>query len=201
MNCLKDCEHWVRDHMNTDNKIVWSFIDANEGSSNQGYVPCDEKGNVIGNSGCTVACGFDLGQLTATGIIAYQFSPELLKTLLPYTEKRGDLAKQFLSKYPLYLSGTDTGEINDKVHTKFFSELTELYNANSSIKFEDLDSKKQTVCMSVFYQYGNLKVRCPNFFKAIVNGWWSEAVDELKNFGDKYPTRRNKEADLLASSI
>ncbi len=30
-----------------------------------------------------------------------------------------------------------------------------------------------------------------------MEGRFSEAIKELRNFGDKYPTRRAKEADLL----
>lgn len=199
MNCLQVCEYWLRDHM--DNKIAWSFIDANEGSSKQGYVPCDKKGDVIGESGCTIASGFDVGQQSVSSMVAYHFTPDLLKQLLPYVEKKSAVAKDFLAKYPLTLSDEEVEEINDKVHKKCQDDLCRLYNANSTAKFEDLDSKKATAIMSVFYQYGNLKLRCPNFFKAIVNGWWKEAVDELRSFGDKYPTRRNAEADLLESSL
>lgn len=198
---LKACEYWIRNHMNTNDKVAWSFIDKNEGLAKQGYVPCDSKGNVLGHSGCTVGAGFDIGNETVSAMTTYQFSADLLKRLLPYCDKTGVTAKDFLVKYPLYLSGGDTEEIDTKVHTKFFADLAALFNANSELSFEDLDSKKQTVVMSVFYQYGNLKVHCPNFFKAIVNGWWKEAVDELRNFGDAYPTRRGLEADLLTSSL
>lgn len=187
--------------MSTTNKVDWSFIESMEGSSKQGYVPCDGKGNVIGNSGCTIACGFDIGNQTVSAMTSFHFSNELLRKLLPYAEKQGNDAKTFLSKYPLYLSGEEVDEINGKVHARFLTYVSNLFNSNSELKFEELDSKKQTTIMSVAYQYGDLKHKCPSFFRAITNGWWKEAVDELRSFGDKFPTRRGREADLLASSL
>ena len=58
------------------------------------------------------------------------------------------------------------------------------------------------VVSSVGFQYGsNLAKATPRFWDAVTNGRWQDAVDELRNFGDSYSTRRNKEADLLQKAI
>ena len=55
---------------------------------------------------------------------------------------------------------------------------------------------------SVSFQYGvALNRRTPNFWWQITNGDWDGALANLRNFGDRYDTRRNKEADLLAPTI
>jgi hypothetical protein len=56
----------------------------------------------------------------------------------------------------------------------------------------------QTVVASVAFQYGDLSLRTPNFWQQVTTENWQAALANLQDFGDKYPTRRNKEADLLA---
>ena len=57
--------------------------------------------------------------------------------------------------------------------------------------------------MSVGYQYGSftntdtIKGRPEKFWKKVREDDWEGVVNELQNFGDKYPTRRNKEANYL----
>jgi GH24 family phage-related lysozyme (muramidase) len=57
------------------------------------------------------------------------------------------------------------------------------------------------VVASVAFQYGDLSRRTPNFWRQVTSGDWDAALNNLRHFGDKYPTRRNKEADLLAKDL
>ena len=200
---FKTLYQWVKSKMSKPDPctIDWKFIKSVEGSSKHGYVPCHPNGSVIGMSGVTVASGFDIGNQSVSKMTTYKLSPELLKKLLPYTDKKGEPAKAFLAKYPLILSDEEVDEVNEKVKGSFEKQVAALYDAYSDFKFHFLDTPKQTVIMSVAFQYGDLKRRCPRFFNMVTKGQWKQAVAELRNFGDDFPTRRNKEADLLESSL
>ena len=86
-----------------------------------------------------------------------------------------------------------------------FDRMSDLWNSTQreqdGIRWDQLDPEKQTVLLSVFRQYGNLPRRTPKFWNAATQGRWENVVSELRNFGDKYDTRRNKEADLLETSL
>jgi GH24 family phage-related lysozyme (muramidase) len=53
----------------------------------------------------------------------------------------------------------------------------------------------------VAFQYGDLASRTPNFWRQVVAHDWSAACANLANFGDRYPTRRKQEAQLLGSLL
>lgn len=75
------------------------------------------------------------------------------------------------------------------------------YNENR-IVFSRLPSEAQTVIASVSFQYGvNLDLRAPRFWRAVASQDWAAAVAELRRFGDAYPTRRRREADLLTRIV
>jgi len=178
-------------------EIDWNFIQKLEGFSVVAYVPEP----YTSNSGVTIASGFDLGQTNAYDIIALSLPKDLQDKLLPYIGLKGIAALDFIKKYPLKLTKKEVKLINKAVKKVHVERLTDEYNLNSDYTFMFLDSKKQTAIASVAFQYGSLKTRCPKFFKLVTNGQWAKAVHELRNFGDAYPTRRNKEADLLELSI
>lgn len=181
--------------------IDWNFIATNEGNSKQGYVPCDENGVPIGHSGVTIGMGIDLGQMTPANLQNIDIPVALRQRLIPYTEKKGMVAKEFLHNWPLVLNGADVSLLNSQCSQAHAKIIENEYNANSDFTFGFLDSDKQTVIMDVGWQYGSIKNRCPHFFGMITKGQWQDAVHELRNFGDKYPTRRNLEADLLEKSL
>ena len=54
---------------------------------------------------------------------------------------------------------------------------------------------------SVQYQYGNLEKRTPKFWGHVTKQDWDSAIKELRDFGDDYGKRRNREADLLESAV
>lgn len=68
---------------------------------------------------------------------------------------------------------------------------------NAETPFDQLSSACQTLIASVAFQYGNLAICTPNFWLQVTIGDWQTALNNLRHFGDMYPTRRNIEANLL----
>lgn len=69
------------------------------------------------------------------------------------------------------------------------------------MKFKDLPAQAQTVIASVSYQYGTLSTKAPKFWAEVIVQDWEAAIKILNKFGDKYPTRRKKEAALLKGAV
>lgn len=178
--------------------VDWEFIRTLEGFQLKGYVPQSKDSN---KSGVTIGSGFDIGQRNKLGLYAFNFSLPLLTKLLPYVSLKGQEARDCLSKHSLTLTKDEAEELDQKVRKVYERAIREQYDANSDYTFSFLDSAKQTVIMSVGFQYGDLKRRCPSFFNCITKGLWEEAVHELEDFGDAYTKRRLKEAALLRSSL
>jgi hypothetical protein len=53
------------------------------------------------------------------------------------------------------------------------------------------------VIVSVAFQYGDLATKAPKFWDAVTKQDWKQADQILRDFGDKYPSRRKLESDLL----
>ncbi|WP_300000787.1 pesticin C-terminus-like muramidase [Anabaena sp. AL09] len=185
-----------------DTQIDRNFLGDVEGKGKtEGYVPKDKDGKAIENSGVTVGTGIDLGQTNEAGIDALNIPQELKDKLKPYTGKTKQDAIDYLKDHPLTLSKEEVASLDNVVINKVTDNLIKKYNADSKIPFNELPSEAQTVIYSVEHQYGNAKTKTPNFWKQVTEQRWDDAVKNLENFGDKYPTRRNKEADLLQNVI
>lgn len=65
--------------------------------------------------------------------------------------------------------------------------------------FFDLPAEAQTVIASVAFQYGDLSIAAPRFWRAVCKQDWHAAIAELRDFGDEYHSRRHLEADLLGA--
>lgn len=177
--------------------IDFSFISKLEGSSRKACVPAPTQSK----SGVTIASGFDIGQCSADEI-EKAFTPELAKKLVPYVATIKMNAVKLLEQKPLEITEQEEKIINTYSHSTAEYRLKKLWkNANPKVDFDNLDDICQTVIASVSFQYGNLAIKTPNFWQQIISGNWSAALKNLRNFGDKYPTRRNNEADLLAQYI
>lgn len=177
--------------------IDYKFISNLEGGSKTvGYVPAVS----VSKSGVTIATGFDLGQRKESDLKTLGFTSSLIKKLKPFLLVKGTEAKELLKKTKLVITSTEANTIDKAVKLSHVSRLKAKYNsaAKNSKKFGDIPTQAQTVIASVSFQYGtNLDLSTPNFWKAVISQDWTEAVKLLKNFGDAYPTRRNKEASLL----
>ena len=126
-------------------------------------------------NGVTIASGFDLETRNSTCLKGLGFNEELIFKLDHYLRKEGTNALKYLQNNTI-------------------QKLTRIYNKKSKINFNCLTKKQQTVVSSVFFQYGT---KTPNFLKYATSQQWDEVSNDLRNFGDIYPTRRNKEADYL----
>lgn len=178
--------------------IDWEFIASLEGKGvTTGYVP-DASGS---KSGVTIATGFDLGQRNETDLTNLGLSADLITKFKPYLGKKGQDAVDFLAKNPLTITDDEAKDIDNKVRAKKVPALKTKYlnspHNTGNVQFDDLPSQAQTVIASVSFQYGDLSTKTPKFWKAASSQDWVESVKILRNFGDSYRTRRNKEADLL----
>lgn len=183
--------------------INFKFLMELEGFCTQGYVPM--RGScVLGNSGVTIASGFDLGQWSHEDVLGLGISSALFSKLEPYIGKRRGAALGVLARKPLVISDEEALEINEKLKAKYIPQVAGKYNRwSDGLDFWLLPSEIQTVITSVLFQYGvgSIERRAPNFWKQVTQGRWDDAVANLRNFGDAYRTRRNKEADLLEVGI
>ena len=175
--------------------INWDFISSLEGKGvKTGYVPSE-------NSGVTIATGFDLKEKT----------PEFLINELGVSEETTGFLSQFMGMSGaeaeevapnLKLSDTQVQEIDKASHSWYTNQVIATYNKHNPVKpFEELTQAQQTVLVSVGFQHGTSFTRTDgsdmNYIKQAASGDWDGALSNLRNFGDEFPTRRNKEADLL----
>jgi chaperonin GroES len=184
---------------------MFDFLRDVEGFKASGYVPQDRRGNPIENSGVTIATGLDLGQQDEDSLRRMGLSDELISIFRPYLGlKRGE-AQRFLSDNPLRLTAEQATFVEESLMSHDFERMSDLWNSTQreedGIRWDQLDPEKQTVMLSVFRQYGNLPRRTPKFWRSATQGRWNDTVSELRNFGDEYKTRRNKEADLLEAAL
>lgn len=178
-------------------EIDFDFIGQLEGNSLKGYVPDP----LSSQSGVTIASGFDIGQRSNQEIIG-AFSSDLAAKLLPYSGLKRMAAYEFHQKHPLEITEKEASIINDYAHKKAKTRLRHDWdNSVSAISFDDLSGRCKTVIASVAFQYGSLAFKTPNFWAQVTRQDWEGAIRNLRSFGDKYETRRNKEADLLESWV
>ena len=178
--------------------VDFTFISDREGGQAlTGYVP-DPSGS---RSGVTIATGFDLGARDAGDLLALGLPSGLRASLHPYLGLTGQSAVSALAKQPLTITQTDADLIDRASKANALTGLVASYNASSSVTFSSLPAQAQTVIASVAFQYGSLAIATPTFWKHVTSQDWAAAVSELRNFGDRYPTRRNLEADLLSPIV
>ncbi|AKQ64806.1 pesticin domain protein [Myxococcus hansupus] len=192
----------------TEPNVDWDFIAEQEGRAvTQAYVP-DASGS---KSGVTVGTGVDLGARNMADLDRLGLSPELKAKLEPYLGKQGQAAADYLAENPLTLTADEVkeldqavkGEALDNIVKEYDTEVERLNAADggSRPKFAELPREMQTVIASVGFQYGSLKTATPNFFAQVTEQKWDEAKANLEDFGDRYPSRRGREADLLGQGI
>lgn len=169
--------------------IDWKFIEEMEGFSVTGYVP----DSVNSKSGVTIASGFDLGQRDLRDI-PEQFQAQFK----PYLGLKGVEAVEYLNKHPLRITADEARTLNEFAHKEVLDRLIAAYGPKL---WATLNDKQQTVIASVAFQYGDLEKRTPNFWRQIKIQCWLSAYTNLCDFGDRYKTRRQREATLLLQSV
>ncbi len=177
--------------------IKHSFIHELEGRSLEGYVPNPEKSN----SGVTISTGYDIGQRNVAEI-ANMFPQVLAKKLIPYAGYKKDVAVEFLECNPLTITDEEADKITSLCDKEADKRLNHDWNNSvAEIPFNQLSDERQTILASVSYQYGNLAKRTPRFWGYATCGSWTSVVAELRDFGDAFPTRHNREADVLENGF
>ena len=169
--------------------INWDFILEKEGYKLQGYVPNAEGSN----SGVTIASGFDLGQRTLEDLKGLPQS--IIDKLKPFLSLKGAEASAIAPQ--LNVNDDEAKIINQFAKGEALTNLKTKWESSTGTSFDTLNEGQATALASVAFQYGDLESRTPNFWKQTTSGDWESAVDNLRNFGDAYNTRRNSEADFL----
>lgn len=183
-------------------EVDYAFLSKLEGGCRTGgYIPDLEKSR----SGVTVATGFDLGARNEGDLRRLGIQGSLFKKPAPYLGlKKHDAAKK-LEKNPLNIAAAECLQIDQVVKTHYLTQLAKRCNnaiSSGAVKFEDLKSEFQTVITSVSFQHGlELARSAPKFWASVVAQDWKLTVKILRNFEDQYPTRRNKEADLMEKTL
>ena len=180
--------------------IDWDFIEGLEGFRSNGYVPTDGAGNPLDRSGVTIGGGFDLGQHRVEYAHRLGIRPDIISELTPYFGLRGWDALAFLRDNPLQLSTEDARHVDRLVKGNKAVAVASHYDAASQTPFRQIPAAAQTVIVSVLFQYGGPKA-APRFWSYATSQNWRSVIDELRDFGDKYTTRRHKEARYLEGRL
>lgn len=169
--------------------IDWDFITEQEGGRVlKGYLP-DKKSK----SGVTIATGFDLGQRDESDLQGLPIS--LIEKLKPFLGVKGAKADQVASN--LTISDSEGRIIDEFSKGEATDRLAAKWKAATGQDFSELPKSKATTLASVAFQYGDLESRTPNFWNQTTSGDWDAATDNLRNFGDRYGSRRTREANYL----
>ena len=174
--------------------IDFDFIGQQEGIKSSMYVP-KKNGQVLDDSGPTIGVGLDLGQRNVSDLEG--LSPELIDKLSPYTGMKGSEADSFIKENPLTLTSEELAEVNAWTKKTETDKLLKRWAEDSDIAWSDLTPQQATVVASVSYQYGT---GAPKFWSHVTSGDWAAAEAELRDFGDKYKSRRLREARYLVGN-
>ena len=169
--------------------IDFDFILKQEGFKTEGYVPDAENSD----SGVTIASGFDLGARVLEDLKG--LPDDIVNILKPFLSLKGAEAQEVASN--LKVSDDQAKTINEFAKNEAITNLKSKWQNSTGTSFDDLSPEQATVLASVAFQYGDLESRTPNFWKQATSGDWLGAYENLKNFGDRYSTRRNNEANYL----
>jgi hypothetical protein len=150
-------------------------------------------------SGVTVSAGFDLGARNEQDLLNLGFPDALVTLLRPYLGLQKYAALNFLRQNPLTITAEDAELIHEKSRMQSLSSLVADYAKDSRRDFCSIPQRWQTVISSIQFQYGSARTRTPTFWKAVAEQRWADAIAQLRDFKDNYPTRRNLEADYVES--
>ena len=176
-------------------EIDFGFIKELEGFKLTGYVP-KEQGKELGTSGVTIASGFDLGAHNINDLAG--LPEDLIQKFSPYLGLQGKEASNKASS--LKITKEEADVVNAYAANRSVLRLKDRYENTTGESFDSLTPRQQTVMASVNFQYGTLETKTPNFWKQVTTGDWDGAERNLRDFGDKYSSRRNKEADYLTDT-
>ena len=175
--------------------VDFDFILEQEGFELKGYVPDSKKSQ----SGVTIASGFDLGARNLNDLKG--LPQDIIDILKPYLGLKKKAAEDKLKEKPLNVSKDQVKTINKFAKKKSLTQLSKAWKAKTGKEFSTLSKEKATVVASVAFQYGNLETKTKNFWQQVTSGDWDGAYKNLLNFGDRYDSRRKREAKYLMKDI
>lgn len=172
--------------------IDWEFIGELEGRSLTAYVPAVASSD----SGATICTGVDLGRV----------KPSSLPTALQGRLSRlcgliGNAARLSLDAESVSLTAAQCDILDNWAAQGIINPVIAQWNIYSKTLWESISDPLATVVVSVAYQYGRVWDRCPAFWQYATALDIPAVINELKHFGDVYPTRREREAAYLSSHI
>lgn len=196
-------------------QIDYGFIGGLEGNVLEANVP-DPEGS---KSGVTVGTGIDLGARTREDFAGFE-NQELLDRFDQYYGLQGMEAYNYEQQNPLTITQEESDALNAFIKGQSTQRLRSNFEKTFGIDLADLPPEMQTIVGSIGYQYGpsfmidnpdteEFDPKTPAFvdlLKIVADrpgdvGGYENIVEELRDFGDRYGTRRDKEADFLQTYI
>ncbi len=182
-----------------------------------GYIPTAGKtGIVAGQSGLTIATGYDIGQGGADLLQNAGIDQQTLNKLTPFAGKKfKDKSRAEVLDYvtntlrvPVPTIAKGQADLLDKEsHARHLRAAIRAWNAAKATgvpEFIALPTPWQTVLLSRFFQIGagaNNVGYFRRFWVAATTGEWATAVTLLRTTDPNYSRRYNQEADFLATQL
>lgn len=184
----------VEDISPYDDLIDFDFIANNEGGlRTQGYTVKDAAGNIYPQSGVTVGVGVDLAHMSESDLVDAGVNQELIDKVKPALGVKGEAAGKVQD---ISLTNNEAMKLTNLVQERELGYMQKKFNEDSEMEFKDMPEEWRTVLSSVFWQFGRQATGF-KFWGYLVNGDYESALEELRDFGDDFPTRRNAEADYI----
>ena len=184
-------------------QVNMEFLRMNEGFETEGYVPRSGE-QVLDSSGVTIGTGLDLGTKNMNYFKDFE-NKETLKKMEAYFGMKGQAAYDFEQENPLSLSEEETKALDNFVKGRELESIENSFLALTGKELSSMPPRLQTVIADLQFQYGSNYNRTPKFRDIIKDiaedpqdaQSYMPLMSELRDFGDKYDTRRNREADLI----
>ena len=184
-------------------QVNFDFIRKSEGFETEGYVPRSGE-QVLDSSGVTIGTGLDLGTKNMDYFKDFE-NKETLKKMEAYFGMQGQEAYDFEQENPLSLTREEAVEVDNYVKGRELESIENSFLALTGKELSSMPPRLQTVIADLQFQYGSNYNRTPKFREIIKDiaedpqdaQSYMPLMSELRDFGDKYDTRRNREADLI----
>ena len=184
-------------------QVNMEFLRMSEGFETEGYVPRSGE-QVLDSSGVTIGTGLDLGTKNMD-YYKYFENKETLKKMEAYFGMKGQAAYDFEQENPLSLTREEAVEVDNFVKGRELESIENSFLALTGKELSSMPPRLQTVIADLQFQYGSNYNRTPKFREIIKDiaedpqdaQSYMPLMNELRDFGDKYDTRREREADLI----
>ena len=184
-------------------QVNMEFLRMSEGFETEGYVPRSGE-QVLDSSGVTIGTGLDLGTKNMDYFKDFE-NKETLKKMEAYFGMKGQAAYDFEQENPLSLTREEAVEVDNFVKGRELESIENSFLALTGKELSSMPPRLQTVIADLQFQYGSNYNRTPKFREIIKDiaedpqdaQSYMPLMNELRDFGDKYDTRREREADLI----